>query len=126
MRRRLLALALALLPVEGSAATLVAGAPSGHAHCSGSVCRCASHCPPKKQAAPSCHEREAPLGALMHGARCQGEPDEASAPVSSRPQVTPAPFDVGPAFRASALAVAPETGVRAGFLQIDFPPPRTA
>ena len=127
MRRRLLALALALLPLEGSAATLVAGAPAGHAHCAGDVCRCVSHCPTKKPAAPrSCHEVEAPLGAAIQAASCHGAQDEAGAPVSTRPQVTPEPFDLGPAFRTFALAAVPATGALPGFLQIDLPPPRTA
>lgn len=125
--RRLLALLLVFLPVQGSAATLLSGRATGHAHCSGDVCRCASHCPPKKPAAArSCHEAEAPLGALLHGARCGGDADGSAAPVSSRPQVTPEPFDVGPAFRSAALVVGAETDARAGFLQIDLPPPRTA
>jgi heme A synthase len=123
--RRLLALALALLPVQGSAATLVAGAPSGHAHCTGDVCRCVSHCPPKKTAARPCHEAEAPRGALVQAATC-GAQEEAAAPVSTRPQVTPAPFVLGPAFRTFELATSAATGALPGFLQIDLPPPRTA
>lgn len=131
MRRRLLALALVFLPVQGSASTLVAGASPGHSHCSGDVCRCAargpSHCPPKRQASiPSCHETRAPLGALVQAAGCQGSQDEAGAPVSTRPQLAPAPFDVGPAFRTSALAPVPPRPARPGFVQIDLPPPRTA
>jgi hypothetical protein len=126
MRRRLLALALALLPLQGSAATLAAGTPDGHSHCTGDVCRCVSHCPPKKPAARSCHEVEGPLGALIQSAPCHGAQDEAAAPVSTRPQVTPAPFDVGPAFRTFTLAASAATAVLPGFLQIDLPPPRTA
>ena len=126
MRRRLLALALALLPVQGSAATLVAGAPAGHSHCAGDVCRCVSHCPPKKPAARSCHEAEAPLGALIQAAPCGGAEEEAAAPVSTRPQMTPAPFDVGPAFATFALAPDTAAGALPGYLHIDLPPPRTA
>ena len=132
MRRRLLALALVFLPVQGSATALVSGARTGHSHCSGQVCRCgsgpsrATHCPPKKAAAASCHQNADPLGALMQAAGCHGAQDEASAPVSSRPQVVPTPFDVGPAFRSFVLAATLATGARPGFLQIDLPPPRIA
>jgi hypothetical protein len=124
MLRRLLALALALLPLQG-AATLVTEAPSDHAHCSGTVCRCVSHCPPKKKAARPCHEAAAPLGALVQSAGCRTGQDEAAAPVSTRPHVTPAPFDLGPAFKSVALAVPAASPALPGFLQIDLPPPRT-
>jgi hypothetical protein len=125
--RRLLALALVLLPLQGSAATLVAGAPEGHAHCSGDACRCVSHCPPKKPSASlPCHETEAPLGALLQAARCHGGQDEAAAPVSSRPQLTPAPLAASPELLTFALATAAPAGALPGFLHIDLPPPRTA
>ena len=124
MLRRVLALALALLPLHGSAATLLAGEPAGHAHCTGEVCRCVSHCPPKKAAARSCHEPEAPKGALIQAAGCQGAQDETAPPVASRPHLTPDPFDVGPAFHTSTLVPPSASGALSGFSQIDLPPPR--
>jgi hypothetical protein len=123
MRRRLLAFALALLPVHGSAAVLFAG-PASHAHCTGDLCRCASHCPPKKPSSMPCHGTEEPLGALIQSAGCHAGQDAAGAPVSSRPQVTPQPFDLGPAFGTFTLASSAATGALPGFLHIDLPPPR--
>ena len=129
--RRLLALAVVLLPVPGSAFSLIV--PASAAHCGERVCKCAHHCPMTRKpaaggptmAAPSCHE-EAPLASTFwQPGACGAAQPGPEAPPPVRPHVAEAASDVAPAPRASERVPVERTRPAAGFLEIVLQPPRT-
>jgi hypothetical protein len=129
--RRLLALAVVLLPVPGSAFSLIV--PPSAAHCGERVCKCAHHCPMtrkpavdgQKKAAPSCHE-EAPVASTywQQGA-CGAAQQSPEAPPPVRPHVAESASDLTPPPCAPAARPTERTRPAAGFLEIVIQPPRT-
>jgi hypothetical protein len=128
---RCLALVLALLPLDGAAATIVAAAAPQHGECTDHVCSCVKKLAPKKSAPEvppghgGCHGDEAPSvpTSLLKGLGCS-HGDEAMSPVATRPQLLPFPVQVDPGFQVSDAALSACTPPRAGFLHIDLQPPK--
>jgi hypothetical protein len=124
--RRIVAWLLLLAPVQASASSILAN--DGHAHggCTDHVCACVKACPlpkAKKPKAGGCHGDEAPAGPLMKAAGC-GHRQEAVPPALARPHVIPAVMSTAPVLDTERLAPPDDVGLRAGFLEIDLPPPR--
>ncbi|MET0555618.1 MAG: hypothetical protein ABW221_21440 [Vicinamibacteria bacterium] len=128
--KRLLALAVVLLPVPGGAFSLVV--PASASHCGERVCRCAHHCPMTrkpageagKKAAPSCHQ-EAPLASTFwQPGACGAAQPGAEAPPPVRPHVAEAGTDFTPLPRAVSVRSAERIHPAAGFVEIVLQPPR--
>ena len=129
--RRLLALAVVLLPVPGSAFSLIV--PASAAHCGERVCKCAHHCPMTRKpaagspakAAPSCHE-EAPLATTFwQPGACGAAQPSPEAPPPVRPHVAEAAAGLTPPPCAPAALPTERTRPAAGFLEGVWLPPRT-
>ena len=129
--RRLLALAVVLLPVPGSAFSLIV--PASAAHCGERVCKCAHHCPMtrkpavdgQKKAAPSCHEEAPPVSAFWQPGACGAAQPSPEAPPPVRPHVAEAGAGFTPAPRTAVVLPAERIDPAAGFLEIVLQPPRT-
>jgi hypothetical protein len=129
--RRLLALAVVLLPVPGSAFSLMV--PTSAAHCGERVCKCAHHCPMtrkpaaggEKKAAPSCHQEAPSARIFWQPGACGAAQPSPEAPPPVRPHVAETASDFTPAPRAAAARSAERTDPAAGFLEIVLQPPRT-
>lgn len=125
--KRLLALALVLSPVPGSALSLAA--PAGSAHCGERVCQCAHHCPTRKPAqgarkAAPCHQ-EAPLASTYwQQGPCGASRPNAEAPPPVRPHLAEAAFEVVRAVPSAAVPAAEHTEPAAGFVRLVLQPPR--
>jgi hypothetical protein len=128
--KRLLALAVVLLPVPGSAFSLVA--PASSSHCGAAVCRCAHHCPMSRkpagaarQAAAPCHE-EAPLAsAYWQQGPCGAEQPNPEAPPPVRPHVAESAYAVAALAPAAPIRSPERTAPAAGFVRLVLQPPRT-
>lgn len=120
--RKVVALLLALLPIESGAMTIVAiekAAPFGPG--AEHAC-CRRYCPPK-QAHHDCHG-EASAGPLFQPAGCHHGEEGASPVAAIRPHLMPDETVVDPGYRAQEQpAVADSTGAP-GYLEIVVPPPR--
>ena len=115
---------LALMTSAGATelAPLFRGAALGRAHCTDQVCLCRTHCPPKREAASSCHgEREGARKAQLM-ATCHHGEETAPAPVP--PRVLPAMASLLPPWRSGSLSALPVAQVGLGFLRRDLRPPR--
>jgi hypothetical protein len=127
--RRLLALLLALMPIEGAAATIVAnGVSVAHGACTDHVCSCV------KKAAPSapaghrkCHGDDAPAEptSLLKGFGCNhGDGDGVVSPALTRPHLLPFAVEVDPGFQSADLVGRRPAPPLAGFPHLDRKPPR--
>jgi hypothetical protein len=128
--RRLLALAVVLLPVPGSAFSLMV--PASVAHCGERVCKCAHHCPMTRKPAqgaaaakPSCHEEAPAASTFWRPGACGAAQASPEAPPPVRPHVQEASFDFTPIPRATSARTAERIDPAAGFLEIVLQPPRT-
>jgi hypothetical protein len=121
-----------------SLAVASAATGDGHDGCSDHVCQCrkpaqpspASHCPPKRTAAKSCHEdgegEPASAPSCSMTSRC-GHDSAAAAPPAFRSDWAPRPSEglrVGDDARRAVAAAAERP--RAGHPRLDIQPPRTA
>jgi hypothetical protein len=122
--RRLVAMALVFLPLQGFvSAAFASGDTHKHGTCTDHVCACVRHCPPKKAAAHSCHE-SAPVSPLaFEPGRCQHGGTGTAAPVVA-PHIVPATVETGAAFVTAPAVVARPSEPRRGFLHVDRKPPR--
>lgn len=127
--RRLLALAVVLLPVPGGAFSLMV--PASVEHCGERVCKCAHHCAPRKAAeraqkpAP-CHEEPAPAArSFFEPGPCGAGRATAEAPPPVRPHLAEGRFDFTPLGRATAPEPAERLDPSSGFLDTLLQPPRT-
>jgi hypothetical protein len=128
--KRLLALAMVLLPVPGSAFSLMV--PASSAHCGERVCKCAHHCPMtrkpadgQKKAAPSCHQEAPAVSTFWQPGACGAAQPGPEAPPPVRPHVAEAGTDFTPAPRTAAIGAAERVDPAAGFVEIVLQPPRT-
>jgi hypothetical protein len=127
--RRLLALAVVLLPVPGSAFSLIV--PASAAHCGERVCKCAHHCPmtrkPVEGAQPkaSCHEEAPAVSTFWQPGACGAAQPGPEAPPPVRPHVAEAGAGFTPAPRTAVVLPAERIDPAAGFLEIVLQPPRT-
>jgi hypothetical protein len=124
---RVLALCLALLPLEGTLTTVAAAMVSPHAgHCTDHLCSCMKRCPPKRPATRThgCHgSDQAPAGPFFQSAGCHHE-QEIVGPVMTRPHLFVAAVAVDPGFESSGVSTGAAAWPLAGFRPIDLQPPK--
>jgi hypothetical protein len=127
--RRLLALAVVLLPVPGSAFSLMS--PPSAAHCGERVCKCAHHCPMSRKPAagtaakPSCHEEAPSASRFWQQGPCGAAQGSAEAPPPVRPHVAEGTFTVATFAPSASLPPPPRGEPASGFLDRLLLPPRT-
>lgn len=121
--RRLLALWLALLPLQGYASVVFAAESGTHGQCTDHVCACMRHCPPKKAGGHGCHEAAPASAFSLEPGRCDHPTDGTVAP-SVEPHVVPVAALLGRAFDRAPTVIAAAPRPHTGFLHIDLQPPR--
>jgi hypothetical protein len=125
-RRRFLSASILLAWLSApTLGTLSAATRDSHDECSGHVCQCQRHCPPRRPAGKSCHEDPGGARSYEMTSRCNHESNPP--PGTTRSDSIPSPAQVlSPRLEWSPGHELSSARPEAGYSRIDPQPPRAA